>query len=341
MAFNEKQWRAALARAEETGVFYFYSTEEYQVRRWAAQTVQALGADADVTRVDGPAPDIGSVVMAVGTISMFGTRRVVELPQVEPSAMNDADVAALCDLMESAQNAVLVMTTVFKDDKAAKTKKAKQLIDAARRCGFAAACTPPPAADARRFLRVRAAALGAQLEPEAAALMQERCGTDLFLLDSEVSKLAAACGYGVITPQLVGQMSTWNIEASVFDLAGLVQRRERAAALQKLGQLLDLQNDPIAITAALAGTFVDMYRAKCGAAAHRDSTAVHKDFGYRGSDWRLRKASREAARYTRAQLEQMLDILLRLDAQLKRSPADKAVLLQTALCEMMQIGAGA
>ena len=84
-----------------------------------------------------------------------------------------------------------------------------------------------------------------------------------------------------------------------------------------------------------------MYRAKCGAAAHRDSAAVHKDFGYRGSDWRLRKASREAARYTRAQLEQMLDILLRLDAQLKRSPADKAVLLQTALCEMMQIGAGA
>ena len=54
MAFNEKQWRAALARAEETGVFYFYSTEEYQVRRWAAQTVQALGADADVTRVGRP-----------------------------------------------------------------------------------------------------------------------------------------------------------------------------------------------------------------------------------------------------------------------------------------------
>ena len=155
MAFNEKQWRAALARAEETGVFYFYSTEEYQVRRWAAQTVQALGADADVTRVDGPAPDIGSVVMAVGTISMFGTRRVVELPQVEPSAMSDADVAALCDLMESAQNAVLVMTTVFKDDKAAKTKKAKQMIDTARENGITCNlfwCDDPK--EAKRFFEM-------------------------------------------------------------------------------------------------------------------------------------------------------------------------------------------
>ncbi len=68
----------------------------------------------------------------------------------------------------------------------------------------------------------------------------------------------------------------------------LVTARNKTRAMAKLSQLLELQNEPIAIAAALSGSFVDMYRVKCGAAAHRNYAAVHKDFSYRGSDYRLR-----------------------------------------------------
>ena len=46
----------------------------------------------EVTRVEGPAPSIEEAVAAAGTISFFGTKRIVELPMLEPSAMNEADV---------------------------------------------------------------------------------------------------------------------------------------------------------------------------------------------------------------------------------------------------------
>ena len=55
---------------------------------------------------------------AAGTIALFGTKRVGELPRIEPAAMGEKDVEALCDLMQSLENAVMVLTTVFKDDKA-------------------------------------------------------------------------------------------------------------------------------------------------------------------------------------------------------------------------------
>lgn len=58
----------------------------------------------------------------------------------------------------------------------------------------------------------------------------------------------------------------------------LVTARNKTRAMAKLSQLLELQNEPIAIAAALSGSFVDMYRVKCGAAAHRNYAAVHKDF---------------------------------------------------------------
>ena len=109
-------------------VFYFYSTQEFLVRDAAQKAVHHLmqGGDAELTRIEGPSPDIGEAVAAAGTISLFGTKRVVEMPRVEPAAMSEKDVEALCDLMQSLENAVMVLTTVFKDDKAKTTKKAKR-----------------------------------------------------------------------------------------------------------------------------------------------------------------------------------------------------------------------
>ena len=117
MSFREMQLEKALAQPG-CAVFYFYSTQEFLVRDAAQKTVRRLmqAGDAELTRIEGPAPDIGEAVAAAGTISLFGTKRVVELPRIEPAAMGEKDVEALCDLMQSLENAVMVLTTVFKDD---------------------------------------------------------------------------------------------------------------------------------------------------------------------------------------------------------------------------------
>lgn len=65
---------------------------------------------------------------------------------------------------------------------------------------------------------------------------------------------------------------------------------------------------------------------------------MHKDLGYKGSDYRLKKSAETAARYTLPQLEQCLEILLELDQGLKGSPTDSAVLLQTTLCRLAAAG---
>lgn len=342
MILNEQTFQKVLADVQKYSVFYYYSTEEYLARSFAQRTLNALcaGQDAEVTRVEGPAPSIEEAVAAAGTISLFGTKRIVEMPAVEPSAMNDADVAALCDLMQSLENAVLVLYTVFRDDKAQTTKKAKGLIEAAQKAGLAAELTKPGAADARRLVGQSAAALGARFEPGADTALLERCGTDLFLLENETAKLAAAIGYGVITQELVSAMGTRNIEADVFEMVRFVTAKNKVRALLKLRQLLELQNEPIAIAAALSGAFIDMYRVKLGAASHKNIAAVQKDFGYRGSDYRLRKAGENAAHYTLAQLEKILVLLEKLDTALKSSAADRTALLQAALCEILQTGEG-
>ena len=96
-------------------VYYFYSSERYLVRQAVAAATRILTADSDedATVLDGAAPEIEQLIMAAGTISFFGTRRVVVLPEVEPGGYGDKDLEELCSTLASLENAVVVLGSVF------------------------------------------------------------------------------------------------------------------------------------------------------------------------------------------------------------------------------------
>ena len=88
-------------------VYYFYSSERYLVRQAVARAAKLLaeGEDEETTVLDGAAPEIEQLIMAAGTISFFGTRRVVLLPEVDPAAYSDKDLDELCATLASLENA--------------------------------------------------------------------------------------------------------------------------------------------------------------------------------------------------------------------------------------------
>ena len=96
-------------------VYYFYSSERYLVRQAVAATVRVLSADSDedATILDGAAPELEQLIMAAGTISFFGTRRVVVLPEIDPAAYGSKDLDELCSTLSSLENAVAVLGSVF------------------------------------------------------------------------------------------------------------------------------------------------------------------------------------------------------------------------------------
>src|SRR5699024_7963504 len=110
-------------------------------------------------------------------------------------------------------------------------------------------------------------------------------------------------------------------------------------AQKRLKTLLELQNDPIMITGALIGNYLDLYRVLQGRRSRRSLADVAKDFGYGGKwSYRLGKTEKTASRFKRHQLEQCLCILQKLDLDLKGSKLDADLLMQKALCELALAG---
>ena len=324
------------------GLYYFYASDEALVHAAAQKALKYLTRDdPETTVLDGPTPSVEEVVLAAGTISFFGGRRLVLMPLIRPSTYSDKDLQELCDTLSDTENAIFVMTSLVEErfGKLRPGKREQKLISCCEKLGYCVQINKPTASALQAMARDWAKETGAAFAPGAEAALLARCGEDQFLLRNEIEKLAALADYGTITPQMIAQLGTVTLDADTFDMVKLVTSGQTEKAQQKLRTLLALQNDPIMITGAFISNYLDLYRVLLGRRSRRALSAVAKDFGYSGNwNYRLSTTEKTAARFKRAQLEECLHILQRLDTDLKSSRLDADLLMQKALCELALAG---
>lgn len=324
-------------------VYYYTSPDSYQLQqRRAALRDLLLRQETETTVLDEPAPPIGEVIAAAGTVSFFGTQRLVEIPNLEPAAYSAKDLDAFCDALASAENAVFILCTQLKMQytKAAADKATQKLMEVCKKIGFTVLL---PFMTDERMAQLAvdfAAGMQTKMPLHVAQQLAERCGKDQAMLESETDKLCAACGYTTVTPNLVAELCQPNLDADVFDMVRQIVVRNSAGACELLQRLLYAQAEPVQITATLAGSYIDAYRMKLGAGKRKSLPQVASDFGYYGSTGRLRHAAETASRYTMPQLEACLMILADLDQDLKSVRAAPDIVMEVAVCRMCRAGGG-
>ena len=340
MLYSEKE----LTKRLQSGcaLYYFYAADEALVRTAAAKALRFLNQDdPEVTVLDGPTPTVEEIVLAAGTISFFGGKRLVQMPLLRPSTYSDKDLQELCDTLADTENAIFVITSVMEEKfgKLRPGKREQKLISACEKIGYCVQINKPGRSELQSLARSWAKESGASFEPGAETVLLDRCGEDQFLLQNEIAKLSALANYGTITQEMVQQLGTVTLDADTFEMVELVVSGRIDLAQKRLKTLLELQNDPILITGALVGNYLDLYRVLQAKRSRRSLADVAKDFGYGGKwSYRLGKVERSATRFKRHQLEQCLTILQKLDTDLKSSKLDADLLMQKALCELSQAG---
>lgn len=292
--------------------------------------------------LDGPTPSVEEIVLAAGTISFFGGKRLVLMPLIRPSTYSDKDLQELCDTLADTENAIFVLTSIIEESygKLRPGKREQKLIASCEKLGYCVQLNRPTGCSfTGHGPRLGEGGRVRTLPPGAEAALLARCGEDQFLLKNEVEKLAALANYSTITKEMVSRLGTVTLDADTFDMVKLLTSGQADKAQQKLKTLLALQNEPIMITGALISNYLDLYRVLLGRRSRRGLGDVAKDFGYKGNwNYRLNSTEKTALRFKRAQLEDCLHILQRLDTDLKSSKLDADLLMQKALCELALAG---
>ncbi len=331
----------ALKQNQISSVYLLYGNEHYTLSRCLHLLLrQAVGEEAqsfNLNRFKGDKIELSDVMDALKTAPVLSPRRAVALMDPPSSFFSGPSLNLLSDYCKHP-----VDTTVFvlaiEEEALCRLKGFKTLCSIIEKTGEVVHCSSKTSGEISRFLISIASKSGCMLEKAEATYLIDRCGKSLTLLTQEMKKLTAYADGKKITKEIIDHLTAPSVEITAFDLSRALLRKQKKEAFLLLKQLYSQKLDEIQIISAVNLSFMDLYRAKCAELAHESpSVILHAFAAYKGKDFRLKKASKEASHFSMAQIKKAIAILYETDRNLKLSKADKRLLVEKAMAQMLLI----
>lgn len=348
MAMKETDLKKQLKEAVLQPVYFLYGEETYLTSHYAGAIAEkAVGKDDmggfNLQKLDGQECTAEELEDAAEALPLMAERKCVVVRDFDIAAGGSASADRVMKLVnDPPESCVLVFWLDNLTPDLRKNAKWKAFIAAIDKNGACVEFPRKTTADIVKLLCSGAARRGVTLRPEDARLLVEQCGDDLNLLMNELDKLSALAGNGEaeglkgeITRQMIETAATKNLEASVFDLSKAILQNHYERAYGIIHRLFSQKEEPVSILAVLSNAYADLYRAKVAAAAGMQADTLTADFSYRGREFRLRNAARDAARIPLGTLRSSLEILAKADIALKSSRTDKRVVLEETAAKLI------
>ncbi|WP_210366901.1 DNA polymerase III subunit delta [Bacillus sp. REN3] len=183
------------------------------------------------------------------------------------------------------------------------------------------------------WIRERAAANRVVIEENAAELLLALSGTNLFMLTSEIDKLALYAGDSqTITHEIVDRLTSRSLEQNIFSLVDKVVNRNVEAALRIYYDLLKQNEEPIKILSVLSGQFRLIYQVKelsrKGYGQQQIATAL------KIHPFRVKLAAGQANSFRDEELTRIIKMLADADYQMKTGGMKKEMLIEMILFQI-------
>ena len=240
--------RKQIAAAATDPVYLLQGEDEVEKSALAAEFAELVDEElrafnveriyaGDLTTGDRLVDGIASLAAAVRTLPMMSPRRIVIVQQAEAILMPKRESEAV-ERAQAAFETLLTrpepMTTLVLVS-APLDKRGKAFRLMAKHATVVECGVIEDRADAERWIRSRAAAAGAEIEPAAARLLAERAGVDVRRLRGEVDRLLLyTLGQKTITVDDARQLAG---PASLQDHWAMTNALEAGAAPEALRQL--------------------------------------------------------------------------------------------------------
>lgn len=341
MPWDEERLKQHIKAGESAPVYVLYGEENYLVSQYADKLRRrAIGEDAladfNLHRFDGLRCRFDEIEVAANALPLMTERTCVTVRDYDVAAHADTHERLLSLLDPPNESCVLLFTYAAVTPAPTKNARWKSFLAAAEKVGVVAKLSRRTPEEVVRMLTAGATRRGCTMRPDAARLLLEWSGNDLRLLLGELDKLAALADGGEIDRALVERVATRNLESRVFDLSRAILAGQYTRAYEVLRGLFAQKEEPIMINGVLASAWADLYRAKVAAAAGKQPGAVAETYAvYRGKEFRLKNAARDASRLSMATLRAGLEVLAEADRRLKFTAADNHIVLEETAARLI------
>lgn len=183
------------------------------------------------------------------------------------------------------------------------------------------------------WVKERARLNNVEIEKDAIELLLSLAGTNLFMLTSEIDKLALYAGENrSINKDIVDRLTARSLEQNIFSLVDKVVRRNVEGALRIYYDLLKQNEEPIKILSVISGQFRLIYQVKelsrkgYGQQQIAGTLKIHP--------FRVKLAAGQAGSFSDEELMRIIKLLADADYQMKTGGMRKEMLIEMILFQI-------
>ncbi len=338
---DDKGLRQSLKSGEISNVYFVCGNEEYLKRTSVDLLINKFadgGKDSfDFKKFDGKDTSFDDVMEAVESFPFMSEYSCVLVTDFPFEILTDSQMAQLKETLQDMSQSTILIFWQF-SEVTGKTKNQNAIIKTVEKSGLVVECNTKTAAEIKKMLGGGIAKRGCTVSDSTLNYILEVVGDDLYQLLSETEKLTAYCAGGEVTRQAVDKLCSKSIDSNAFDVTKALVAGNSDKAFAALNELFLLREEPIKILGAIVMTYTDMYRVKIAMQQTGSYASLSETFAcYKGKDFRLRNAAKNASALSLDQLRQALEELNRADELLKTSKMDGNLVIEELIVRLMMI----
>ena len=331
------QLKAAIRDKVPDRLYVFHGEEVFLLQHYLQQLRKLLIDDLTESfnfhKLTNETFDLQTFADAVENLPMMAESTMVWVDEVDIFKLNETDRTRIAELLSDIPEYCSVVftyeTTQWKPDK--RLKKLWEVVDK-----YATIVEFPKQEqrDLIPWITRHFSARGKHITPDLCAYLIDITGGTMTALSGEIAKICAYSGADHIKRTDIDAVTEPVLDAVVFEMTDMLSRREYGAALIKMRQLLQMQEEPLMILGAIGGHFRKLSVARTLLDHGRPASELMKLCGM--SDYAARKNMSAAGKFSAGFYAKAAKLVLETDYGMKTSLDEPERLLEVLLTQLAQ-----
>lgn len=320
------------------GRLYFFHGEEtfllhHYLGQMKKQLLDPLTESFNFHRLDNETFDIRSFVDAVENLPMMAEHTLVQVDDIDLFKLGEADRTKMTEILSDIPDYCTViftyLTVSWKPD-----KRLKKLWEAVDKNGNVVEFAKQDQRDLVAWITRHFAARSKRISNDLCVYLIDITGGTMTALAGEIDKICAYSGADEIRKSDIDAVTEPVLDAVVFQMTDLLSAGRYDQALNKLQQLLKMQQEPLAILGAVGGHFRRLGAARTLLDRGKSAYDLQKLYGI--PDYPARKTMEAARRFSADFCRKAAQLVLKTDYRMKTSFDDSQRLLELLILQLAQ-----
>lgn len=320
------------------GRLYFFHGEEtfllhHYLGQMKKQLLDPLTESFNFHRLDNETFDIRSFADAVENLPMMAEHTLVQVDDIDLFKLGEADRTKMTEILSDIPDYCTViftyLTVSWKPD-----KRLKKLWEAVDKNANVVEFAKQDQRDLVAWITRHFAARSKRISNDLCVYLIDITGGTMTALAGEIDKICAYSGADEIRKSDIDAVTEPVLDAVVFQMTDLLSAGRYDQALNKLQQLLKMQQEPLAILGAVGGHFRRLGAARTLLDRGKSAYDLQKLYGI--PDYPARKTMEAARRFSADFCRKAAQLVLETDYRMKTSFDDSQRLLELLILQLAQ-----